>query len=631
VSGLSQRDASHLRRIRESVFATQGIGHLSEYVTRHTYLRGRLFSLKGFEFQEAILDDASLDVVIAKPRQVGATEVIMRLALSFLATTPDVAAMLLLPHIKRALHLVKSRYDGCIQNSPDLKALLVPGSDSSSFKQLGSSQLFTGGTWSGDIISDPVDLRICDEHSYMNFENLATSDATMDNSAYVDPRTGLRGIRRNFSTPLVPNLGVSHLYEHSDQKQRLVRAACGHSFWPHYENVVVDGWDAPVIELAPSDIYALDARGLLQSARILCPQCHEVVPQSRLAPEHREWVPKVTRPNVARSGYHVTPFDLPFDASGRPKRTPEWLIRGRVAFEGDLAKFVQHRLGLAYSDKTNRILDSQIVDNAVLPPFPPAQAAYTPMYGLVAGMDCGKPNWLKVGRPLPNHRLDIVWMATLPCQGPDAEDLPEIVFNLLKPFRLQKFVIDQYPYTPSVLKIQAMFPPGVVYACDFSLKDASLNAVVVKEDTQEIKSHRTRVVTAYASAVNHDKVRFPAMPELIGKSPEDKGTLRHHASNIAKVSFDYDGAAGAAFDPGEQREVWSSSGPDHWVLAGVYCHIAAELVWRENLSVGYVPLPAPRPVQVGSLVPKDDEGFRDPREAAVHGVVLSPGTYLFPG
>ena len=618
---VSQRDADRLRRIREGVFATQGLGHLSEYITTRTYLRGRLFSTAGYEYQQAILDDPSHDMTVGKSRQVGATECFIRLMLSLLATTQNCNGLLLLPHVKQALAMVKSRIDPIIQGSPDLRSQLVAGSDSSAFKMLGTSQLHTGGTY-GEFISVPCDLRCADEFDYMEMANFATSDSALDNSAFVDPRTGQRGLRRTFGTPLTPRRGVHALYQHSDQKVRLVHAACGHSFHPHHDNVVVDGWDKPVIELTPADIVSLDARGLLPSAKIICPQCHATVPQSRLAPEYREWVAKVTNPNVTRSGYWVSPFDLPHDAFGRPKRTPEWLLRSRVTFGSSLAKYYNHTLGLAYADQTNSFLDQSIEENTVLAPFSPADALHQSVWPLIAGIDVGKPSYVAVGRPLPNDRMDVLYLAVVPLSGPNGEDLPTLIHDLLKPYRLQKLVIDAFPYSPSVLRLQALFPEQVVIACNYNLRDTHIQSVVEKPATQEASANRTRTLSALAAQMNKGAWRFPRMPRLMGESTNDAGTVRAHAANLTKIN--------TSPDEDDAGEEWTGS-PDHFMHAFNYLSIAAELVRQSLFSQGYVPLPAPRAVLPGSLVMKDDDAPRDPREYAREGIVLAAGDYRWAG
>ena len=604
---LSLQDESRLRRIRDAVFGKQGIGHLSKYVKEHTFLRGKPYSTKGYEFQEAIMDDASYDMVVGKPRQVGMTEMQARLLLAFLATVPDTRAQFIMPHIKRTLHVVKSRYDPIIKQSPDLSSLLVTGNDSASFKQIGSSQLITAGTNSGDIISDPTDLRVSDEYAYFNFTNFISSESAMDNSVFVDPATGIRGIRRDFGTPLRPKQGISARYDRSDKKQRLVLAQCGHWSWPHYKSVVVDGWDRPVIELEPSDIDRLDNRGLLPTARILCPVCHAVIPQERLAPQYREWVKQITNPNVRVSGWWITPFDLPYDPFGRPKRTAEWLIRMRIGAKGNLAKYHNHTLGLDYQDETNSINTTGVTPHhAPVPPYPHAINALEPYlrYGLAIGCDTGKPSYVAVGKPYPDGRMDVLYLATVPVQGPNAEDLADLLKDIFSPYCPLAVVIDGQPYTPSVLSLQSKMPAGTVYACDFRLKDHELHSVKVKvkapaapqSTDYQVSTHRTRTLSALASAINRGLWRFPDQPDLLPMVIE-------HLSNITKtgdaeaLAMDTEGG-----DEDSTREEWVSSGADHFALTFNYLNIAADIIRSQLFTQGFVPLPTPMPCTPGGAL-----------------------------
>jgi hypothetical protein len=626
---LSQKDQDRLHRIRSAVFQTHGIGHLSEFVQTRTFIRGKPFDFKGFEFQQAILDDPSLDAVVGKPRQVGMTELNVRLMLAFLATTPDAGGMLVMPHVHKALSLVKSRADPVIQGSPSLKELLVPGSDSSSFKAFGSSQLHVAGTYSGDVISTPIDLRVVDEADYCHLPTVATSDATMDNSRFFDPITGQRGIRRFFSTPITPKRGVHAAYQSSDKKQRLVHTACNHWFHPTYFNVVVDGWNDPIIELTPSDIDHLDQRGLLPTSRLLCPECRQVVPQSRLAPQYREWVAE-NPSNKVKSGWWVTPFDLPFDAFGRPKRTPEWLVRGRSPFGSNIAQFYNHRLGVAYADTTNSFLDTAIADNAVLAPLSPQAAALCnprDLYGLVAGLDTGKPSYLTIARPLPNGGMDVLWFETIPVQGPNAEDLPTQVSEILKIYRIQQLVVDALPYSDSVCRLQSLHTdlftqhdaehPHPVLACSYSLKDTSLQSVQLKPNGIEVSAHRTRMLSKVASDINSGHYRFPRpdLCPLVGHDTTKPGTLRNHASNLTKIQGDMDEGDTAP-------ESWEGS-PDHWLHSVLYASIAASLVQDRFFTVGHVPLPTPRACTPGStLVTALDARATRNLDAGRQGTVL---------
>ena len=608
MADLSCQDAERIRRIRAAVFQTQGLGHLTQFAIDHTTIKGKPFNFKGYEYQQAIMDDPSLDVVVGKPRQVGASELFLRLLLAFLATTPNANGMLILPHVHKALMMVKSRVDVIIQGSALLRSMLIPGSDSASFKSFGTSQLHTAGSHGGDIISVPVQIRLIDEYDYCVESVLSTSDATMDESDFVDTITGQRGVRRNFSTPLTPKRGVHALYEGSDKKKRLVKTNCNHFFHPQYVNVVVDGWDNPILDLTPEDTYHLDRRGLLQTARILCPECRKTVPHERLAPQYREWVAE-NPSNKTRSGYWITPFDAAFDAMGRPKRTAQWLVRSRADFGSNVAHFYNHRLGLPYADTTNSFLDTAIAENAVLYPLSPQAAALSSpqeLYGLVAGIDTGKPSWGAIGRPLPDGRVDVLWLFTIPIQGPNAEDLPSLIFELLAPYRLAMLVVDCQPYTDSVLKLQSLYPnqysdpspdsPHTVLARDYRLKDTSLQAIQVKPNGLEVTTHRTRTLSALASAINAGKFRFPRpdLSPLMGHDTTKPGTLRNHASNITKISLDPD-------DNRESAHAWVGDN-EHFIQALNYLSIAASLVQARFFTQGFVPLPTPMPCTPGSAL-----------------------------
>ena len=568
----------YTQQLRDAFERKSALGRLSYWLEKHTKHGGGAFSFKGHEFQRDIIDSKHNNSVIIKPSQMGLTECGARLILGFLAVEASTVAMYLLPTLGESQKAVKSRFDPVIRSSAYLKSIMHSGSDSSSFKQLGDSQLFTGGTHGKAIISIPTDLLSVDELDFCNQENVATAESRLTHSRFVNEETGARGIKRKWSTPTANGVGVDALFTQSNQRRRLVKCkSCGFWFWPQFlKHVVVQGWDKPLEEMTYIDASSLDERGLLPTAKILCESCHEPITKDNLRFEHREWVAEF--PNrVYQEGFHVNPFDLP------DYHTPESILRKLIDYRNNINHFHNFVLGLAHSDASNSIID-ELVERAIsVRPIAPEEAEHGAISGCVAGLDVGRTSWLLIGKPnYLTKTTDIVWVEQIRLQGDEDDDLKLTVLKRLRQYGVIKFVCDAMPYTPSILAIQAGMPEGWVLPNFYSLHDKKLPLFVVNENDHVVNSHRTKTLNLVTKKVNTGQIRWPMLEEM--------ATVRKHLQGMKRVD--------RVTETGEEESEWIKSGDDHFFHAANYLSIAAELV-EEDFG-GWAPIPTIREVMVGS-------------------------------
>lgn len=340
----------YLSRVKDAVESSSALGRISYWLEKHTRLSGGRYSFKGHEFQRKIIDSEHPNQVVLKPSQTGVSEMTARLCLGFIAVSPDTVSIYTLPTVNEALRFSKSRVDPIIKGSKYLNSIMVSGSDSSSFKQVGSSQLFMAGTFGKALISIPTDLLINDELDFSNPEVIATAESRLSHSRFYNEELDLRGIRRKFSTPTVPNVGVSDLFNKSNKNYRLVKCKhCSHWFHPDFlAHVRVTGYDRTMDEISYSQVNDLETRGLLNTAKLLCEKCHKVITKDNLMPEYRDWVEE--SPTVKHiEGFCVSPFDLP------DYHTPSSLLRKRLEYKEEEGHFRNFTLGVPYSDSSNSI------------------------------------------------------------------------------------------------------------------------------------------------------------------------------------------------------------------------------------------------------------------------------------
>lgn len=554
----------YLCRLKDSVERVSALGRVSYWLEKNTTLAGRPFSFEGHEFQREIVDATHPNVVVIKPSQVGLSECSSRLMLGFVAISPDTVGIYTLPTVHEALRFSKSRIDPVIRGSKYLSSIIVNGNDSSSFKQLGTSQIFMAGTFGKALISIPTDILLCDEVDFSNPEVLVTAESRLSHSRLTNDELDIRGIRRKFSTPTLPQMGISALFEKSDQRRRLVKCKhCGHWFWPNFlHNVVVPGYDGDMAEVSYLDVLGLDERGLTEKAQLLCEACHGEITKENLGPEYREWVAEFPHVKHLR-GYSVSPFDLP------DYHTPTSILRKKLEYKEEERHFRNFTLGLAFADASNSVLPGIVKANTELSPcYPDSNASY----GMVMGLDVGKTSWLTVGKLMGEH-LHVVWTEQIRLNANQEDELFSTVLLRMRQFNVIKFVCDAMPYTDTMLRIQGRFAPGQVLLCTYTLTDRRTAICNVRESDYTLETNRTKSIDAQVKKLNTNRVKFARVP--------DTNLIEAHLQGMKRVD--------RATDKGEVSSDWLKTSPDHYFHSLNYLNLAARLVetvWATAWSPG---------------------------------------------
>lgn len=578
-------------RLRDYAEDRMVLGNVSAWLCKHTRLHGHPFTFKGHEFQEEIVNSDHFDTDVIKPSQVGLSECSARVLLAFLASNQGVTAIYTMPTVQEAQRFSKARIDPVIEGSSTLRSLVKSAADSSSFKQLGQSQVFMAGTFGKALISIPTDLLVVDERDFSNPETLRTAESRLTHSRFAfDPETGLplkdtdaddvsavRGIKKSFSTPTLPDVGVSASYALSDMRKRLVRCkSCGEWFWPSFlDHCVVDGIDKKMDEITYFDVHRLEARGLVNTCRMLCPSCHNPVTKANLMPEYREWVAE--RPHVkSKRGFHVSPFDLP------TYHTPVSLFLKLKDYGPETGHFRNFALGLPYADSTNSVVDSVVESCMVLTPVPPDQALATGVTGCVAGLDIGKVSWFIVGK-IVGDRVHILWLEPIPLSEPgmnEGGNLLKRVLELLRAYRVISMVCDGYPYTDVILAIKQAWP--MTHPADYALRDAALPMYVPREADGSVSCNRTKCLDYVVKRVNSGYFLFPKMEEM--------AVARQHLQGMKRVE--------RKDDEGKTSADWVKCKDDHYFHALNYLNVAADGLERSFISE-WLPVPSFTQAKVG--------------------------------
>ena len=342
----------------------------SDWIVKYTKLKGVHYNFIDHEFQQDIIDDSSQNVIVKKCAQVGLSEVMVRGVLSFLARNQGLTSILTQPTRKNALDFSTTRLDDVIKESQVLNSMIDRNVDSKELKKLGKSYLYVKGTVGAKAaISVPADMLIHDELDFSDLEIINKYSSRVQHSKYK--------LFRKFSTPTIPNFGISKEFNISDQKHYLMKCQhCGHWAVPSFfDDVVVRTpkySDKPLQEISHDDLAYILPRDVVT----LCPSCREPVQYHNYT--KREWVPMYE--GRAVSGYQVSPFNTPF-------QDPYSLLKMMNTYTR-YADFVNFSLGLDYVDASAMFDISKYYTSAL---------AIDHAYGLFMGMDFGKTCWIVIG------------------------------------------------------------------------------------------------------------------------------------------------------------------------------------------------------------------------------------------
>jgi len=585
----------YLTQILDEIDNRSAIGRLSGWLEKHTTLAGRKFSFLQHEFQVDIIDSMHPNQGVIKPSQVGMSELTARLALAFLGVTQGAVAIYSLPTVDEAHRFSKSRIDPIIEGSNYLAKKMKAGSDSSGFKQVGTSQLFMIGTFGKAVISIPTDLLINDEYDFSNQSILRTAESRMSHSRFEFPELEMRGYRRKFSTPTVPGYGISAFFEKSNKKRRLVRCRhCTHWFWPSFlDHVVVQGWDVSIQEMTATDAQVLEARGLLPTAKLLCPHCRTAVRSEDLGPDNREWVAEL--PSVtAAEGLQVSPFDLP------SYHNPLSLLRQMIEYGEETGHFRNFALGLPYADSKTSVDIKAVRDSDRIAPVAPGTPG---IYGCVAGLDLGKTSWLTVGVPrmidswegsATQMVVDVIWYEQIRVDE-EEDNLLRTVEQRIREFGIVRLVSDAYPYTDTILRLKARYPSGVVMPCTYDLQDRKLGQFIVTAEGG-VNANRTKTLDQMVRMTNNKRLLFSDAPDF--------ELVLQHLANIKRLDRQVSNSANSS----GTGAMWVNDGPDHYAHSLNYLSIAADLEGPTHRVI--IPV---RPSIVSAVVGRQYAGEEDKR------------------
>lgn len=396
---------------------------MTDWVSENTTIDGKPYSVEGYEFQRAILDDLHPNLCVVKPSQCGISETQIRKALGFAARNSGVSLIFTLPTVELHKRMAQTRVLPLVEHD----RVFNLAADESSVRsmgviQIGRSYVYLTTCTEADATSTAADALFHDEIDISDQKMVSLFQSRMNNSDWK--------VRQLFSTPTFEKFGISDAYAASDQRQYLQRCpACNKWQLPFFNAESCYFPDLPkhiedLLELTQDDVNTMD----LSKAYVRCVKCSHPLVEPR-----QEWVAKY-QGRVNARGYKISPFNT-------SKITLANIVQQLLLFKKNdyIRGFHNTTLGETYSDE-----DSQISLSAIQAAMDRGKPGVPEVGGerpCVLGIDMGQTAHLVLGDA--NGR-DIFLFEAVPIGKLIAR-----VKELFGQYNIVAGCVDRFPYTPT--------------------------------------------------------------------------------------------------------------------------------------------------------------------------------------
>lgn len=528
----------HISRLRSSLSDQYGVHNLAAWIEKNTYLNGRKFSFKNYEFQIPIINDTAKTSITIKPAQVGLSELSYRLAVAYCCTQEDFTCIYTFPTATDAENNNRQRIDPMIEASPAIKRLVDPAMNNSEAKKFGSNSflMFKGTKSATQALSTPANAVIHDEVDKSDITQMSVYVSRLQNRPHK--------IRKMFSTPTVAKFGISKEAETAKRMKHLATCAhCNHTFLPDYfSNIVIPGWDKPMEEVTKRNIHTLR----WQEATLQCPKCKldPVLHHSRM-----EYVCENPSEAHDANAWYVSPF------SAHGILTPAYMVKASTQFE-KYSEFKNQTLGLTAEEKNDQIQADDIQSATI-------QADLQTSGFHVMGSDMGLTCHVVIGRLT---REDIIVIV-------HREKVHYTLFEmrireLTAKYRVVMHVMDSQPYTDLVTRISASRPNsfGAVFVRNASTLPFTVHAkpedtAAGKMDLKLVKVNRNVALDALLGVVKRK--------ELVIQSSQEDDSYLAQMQSLKRVQ---------RFDDNNLTYVWEKTDEDdHYHFATLYFWLAVQM------------------------------------------------------
>lgn len=570
----------HMERLKTTLLRRYSAATIARWIVENTFHAQTNYSYKDHEYQERILSDTSIEVVVKKCSQVGISEASARMALALVCIMNPYTVAYTLPTAGFAGVFAKTRIDPIIEGSATLRESVHRTNNNNEVKQFGESFLFMRGAQSSNSpISIPVDHLIHDELDFSDLEVLGQYVSRLTHSSWKR--------KTKISTPTHKGYGIDVEFKNSRQHFLFTKCNhCNHQFIPdYYRDVRIPG-------LPGFDLHEFTKRHQShtrwEEATLHCPRCDKTPSLQNI---NREWVCKNPDDRFVAAGYQVSPFDAPNIISVRD------LINASVGY-ARRQDFDNFNLGLAVEDKEATFIPGEFEKW-----FTTHRAGTGWTY--VMGVDVGALYHFVVLAVDGWNRAVVVHRERV-----GMRDARKRYHEIRKEFRVTCTVMDSAPHGETVMTLQSQ--DDTLFSAVYVKKKTLTTHQVLDRDedkdeaktfVRQVNINRNRSFDGYM-----EWVRAGNLGIIRQNEEEDEAFVSHHCSMKRTKIF--------TADKEEQEYIWQKTdGEDHYHHATQYAHIAMQIRGVSRSSIE-LPLFKTMKIQVHQKMPEPQQ-----RKRLVYGFV----------
>lgn len=504
----------------------------SDWIMKNTKLKKVPFSFKGYEFQQAIVDDMHRNLSVVKCSQIGLTEVQLRKFAAFLTRNVGVSGIFSLPDDNMMRRVSTTRFGPIIQSEHVFNLGMDKPIRRMDLYQINQSFGYFTGNKESDATSINADLLFHDEVDLSDQEMLGLFQSRLQGSDY--------RITQGFSTPTFEGFGIDATFRASDQHEYMVRCKyCRHHNIPEFDpaHIVIPGLSSDIndlTEIDPDIAANLDLTG----AYVRCESCGNKLDMGD--PTLRQWVPR--HPGRRGRGYRVSPFCT-------PRLTIEYMVDQLLQYKQKdaMRRFYNTVLGKPYNDSNARLSESDI--RAVMHgPNKSDQKGSPIILGIDVGITCHLV-MMHLKQDVPNI---FEWRQVI------ADNLVDEVKRIQQEYTIVGGCMDRNPYTPLANEIREM-THGLIMPVEYATTPNAQPLVIAKDELDNIthiRANRTILIDAVASAIRKRRVAFTGYAQY-------ESLIVQHLRDMVRIEKD------------DLFAVWQKlTGNDHFFHAVGYCMFA---------------------------------------------------------
>ena len=513
---------------------------MSEWITKNTTIKTKPFSLKGYEFQKAIIDDMHDNMCVIKPSQVGLTEGQIRKALAFLVRNNGTNLIFTLPTEDMYKRISKGRIkpivdkDKVFNTAYDRTNKAVRSVD---MMQFGQSFLYLTPAIESAATSIAADVVMNDEVDLSDQKMITLFNSRLQGSNIA--------ISQKFSTPTFPSFGVDLQYQSSDQHEYACHCqSCGTWNFPEFNRnyIHIPGLPDDVKELSKITIDLQDIIKVEESY-VKCIKCHR--PLDLGNPELREWVAKHPNRSATSRGYKVTPFVL-------PKLNPKYIIKALWRYQETeyVRGFFNTVLGLPYSDGSIQLPKELILACMTDQRYDVSVDSFEDVW---VGIDMGQTCHIVLAKGPDVDNLHIFKMYSV-----HVDNIVKEVKDICSKYAVRGGSVDRHPYEPTSKEIFAASEGRILPIEYRGTKDVN----IVFNEYEEVaygQVNRTTFIDNFAMLIRKQKI-------LISGYEDKKETYIEHLRDMVRD------------ETPEKPASWVKlNGNDHYFHASAFMAIGPKL------------------------------------------------------